>query len=168
MSHNARHVALALLACVVLAACETPPTPAASHLSFTVVYDSGSIPPPANHSYLLSGEFRPDGSLALSYTLTYRYRQGMTDQQLAAAGYSSHDDIFWSGTLTPADAASWRTLVGETHVTPPPTNPPPGSDTFLVALIRSDVTDEGVPQNRTDWEARITALTSMLRETPEP
>jgi hypothetical protein len=137
-----------ILGCVVP---EVEPT------RFSVEYATGSIPPPFNHIYTLSGMF--EGSdLAVRYELRYRFREGMTAAELAEQGYSEDDDIVWEGRLTPIQAQAWRSLIAETRVGP--SDPPmPGSDSFLVAIEFTNSSQaNGLPNDRERWEAMVDAI----------
>ena len=71
--------------------------------SVAVDYATGSIPPPFNHTFALSGHF--EGSdLVVRYEVQYLFREGMSSEDLAAQGYSEDDDLLWEGRLTGADA----------------------------------------------------------------
>ncbi len=158
---NTRTVRLiALTGALVVAACTqgaapapATPSPAASaHAqSFEVDYDSGSIPPPANDQYLLTGSFSSDGAtLAVHYLLTY--------------SSSAKDDIDWSGTLTGDSAARWQTLVGGTVLGPiPPLLPGSPSFTVTITPYQGGSSGGGVPTNRDAWQALIDAVDQQAR-----
>ena len=122
-----------LLALAGLSACtaapSAPPTaaptpaqasaPSVAFVSFSAGYDSGSVPPPFNYTYALDGTFGAD-ALDVHYVLIYRYRDQVTLKEITSQGYTTHDDIDWTGRLTGATLDTWRSLVGGTTLGPIP------------------------------------------------
>jgi hypothetical protein len=153
-------IALLLLAAMPPASCAIGPPPVPA--SFAIEYQTGSIPPPFNYGYVLTGTFEGD-DLAVRYDLTYRFREGMTDEELAAQGYSRTDDIHWQGVLSGSESAAWRSLGGTTRLGPLPTQLP-GGDSFVVTIRFVDGRElVGLPVRRSEWEALIDRVDKQAR-----
>ena len=154
-------VASLLVVSTTIVGCTSAPAP--DPTGFTVEYETGSIPPPFNHAYVLTGTFE-DGALSVAYELTYRFREGMTEDELAERGYSEEDDVRWSGRLTGGAVDEWRALARDARLSPPP-EPPPGSDSFIVTLTYTSApTVNGVPEARDEWERRVAEIDRRARE----
>ena len=119
--------AVALGLALLLGACSSGQTPtpagrpsasaAVGPASFTIEYRTGSIPPPYNYTYRLTGRFE-DAQLVASYVLTYQYRGGMTTAQLESQGYSGRDDLSWTGRITGDAVEQWRILLRDPQLKP--------------------------------------------------
>lgn len=140
--------------------------PSGEARGFVVEYATGSIPPPWNHSYRLQADFGPGETVVVSYTLAYHYREHMSADELKRYGFTAHDDIAWSGTLTGTWYAEWRALVAATRLSPEP-GPLSGGDHFQVQLVdRTGAVLSGRPANEDAWSAEVDKLKLMLRPKP--
>jgi hypothetical protein len=138
------------------------PAPAAAFAGFSVGADTGSVPPPFNYTYTLDGTFQTY-ALSVHYVLTYQFRDQVTPDQVTSQGYTSHDNIDWSGRLTGGALDTWRTLLAQTKLGPIPPLAP-GSESFSVTLTpQTGEPQVGVPENRDAWQAAITALDKQAR-----
>lgn len=165
-----------LLALAGLSACtaapSAPPTaaptpaqasaPSVAFVSFSAGYDSGSVPPPFNYTYALDGTFGAD-ALDVHYVLIYRYRDQVTLKEITSQGYTTHDDIDWTGRLTGATLDTWRSLVGGTTLGPIPPLVP-GANSFSVTLTPPNGAPQvGVPMNCDAWQSSIAAIDKQAR-----
>lgn len=139
-----------------------PASAAVAPAAFTIDYRTGSIPPPYNYAYRLTGRFE-DAQLAVSYVLTYRYRDGMTRARLESEGYSDRDDLSWTGAITGEALAQWRVILRDTQLRPPPTGLI-GGDSFTVSIVDSAGGEHsGEPPNRGAWQVLIAAIDQQAR-----
>jgi hypothetical protein len=142
--------------------------PTAQPTAFTVHYATGSIPPPGNHAYDLTGTFDND-RIAVQYVLTYGYREMLAPGELSKLGYSDDDDITWDGTITGPAIEKWQNLLRAARLAsaPPAVT---GGDSFVVTIRYADGSEQtGVPPDRASWEALVTAIDQQARaETHNP
>jgi hypothetical protein len=175
---KARPVVAGLLLVLVALGCAapapTPPQPTPIRQStavpagttFSVAYETGSVPPPFNYRYAVDGRFQ-DGELAARYVLAYQFRDQLPPGKLPR-GYSDRDDINWSTTLRGSTFDDWAALIATAELGPIPPLAP-GSDSFTVTIKRNGIERTGVPANRPDWEAAIASLDAQARtETGNP
>ena len=154
-------LALAATLCACTAATQASPTP--PFRGFSVGFETGSVPPPFNYTYTLDGTFQPDG-LSVHYVLQYRFRDQATRDEITSQGYTTHDDIDWTGLLTGPALETWRSLVAATTLEPIPPLAP-GSDSFSVSLTpQTGDVQVGVPVNRDVWQTAITAVDKQARK----
>ena len=170
--------AVALGLALLLGACSSGQTPtpagrpsasaAVGPASFTIEYRTGSIPPPYNYTYRLTGRFE-DELLVVSYVLTYQYRGSMTKAQLESQGYSERDDLSWTGRITGDAVEQWRILLRDPQLRPPPTGLV-GGDSFTVSVVDSTGAEQtGEPPDRGAWQPLIAAIDQQARtETNNP
>ena len=147
-----------------LAACNAAPqaSPTPPFRGFSVGFETGSVPPPFNYTYTLDGTFQPAG-LSVHYVLQYRFRDQATPDEITSQGYTTHDDIDWTGLLTGQTLDTWRSLVAATQLGPIPPLAP-GSDSFSVSLTpQTGDVQVGVPVNRDAWQTAITAVDKQAR-----
>lgn len=165
-----------LAATVLAAACTSTPAPitiptatapVSSAAGFEVQFQTGSIPPPFNYIYQLQVAFNAD-AMEVTYQVQYQFRDGMSDAELAAQGYSKNDDVDWTGHIVGEDVARWRAVLAVPLGPIPPQLP--GSDSFTATIHYDDGPDEfGVPTNRADWQVLIDAIDRQARtETGNP
>lgn len=145
----------------------TATTPVSNAAGFEVHFQTGSIPPPFDYIYQLQVAFDAD-AMEVTYQVQYQLRDGMTDAELAAKGYSKNDDIDWTGRIVGEDVAHWRAVLAVPLGPIPPQLP--GSDSFSATIHYDDGPDEfGVPTNRADWQVLIDAIDRQARtETGNP
>jgi hypothetical protein len=157
-----RIATLVLLATTGACAATTAPSPTPPFSSFSVGFETGSVPPPFNYTYTLDGAFQPD-ALSVHYVLKYRFRDQATPDEITSQGYTTHDDIDWNGRLTGPAMDTWRTLLSTTTLGPIPPLAP-GSDSFTVTLTPHSGDEQvGVPVNRDAWQTAITAVDKQAR-----
>jgi hypothetical protein len=124
---------------------------------FSVEYSTGSIPPPGNYTYRIEGVPVEDGGLTLDYALTYRHREDMTDEELAARGYGPNDDLTWTTTINGAQADAWLDLAAQAELRDAESLP--GGDSMQITVrLRSGSERSGSPTERDAWEALADAL----------
>jgi hypothetical protein len=153
--------ALAVVVLATAGACS--PSTSDDIASFALEYATGSIPPPGNYTYRVDGTVRDDGDLELVYTLTYRFRDELTDDELEAQGYGPDDDLTWTTVVSGADADAWLDLATATDVGE--AQGMPGSDSITVTVrFSSGEERSGEPDNRDDWEAAADALDLDARQ----
>ena len=149
--------ALAVAALTLLlgsAGCASPAEPK----SFELDYATGSIPPPSNYRYTVRGSVIGD-RIEVRYELAYLYREGMTAEELEQLGYSTGDDIVWTGTLTGEQARAWLDVIRATTFRDPPQEAAPGADNLEVTVDGRT----GEPVNRDDWERVAGELDAYAR-----
>lgn len=130
---------------------------------FVLEYATGSIPPPFNHAYRIEGTVQGD-ELDLSYELTYRYREGMSDEELVEDGYSSTDDLEWSTTLTGEERQAWLDAAAGADPRTDAEAPPPGADSIEITVDFADESQRaGQPSNRGELEELASALDRRAR-----
>jgi hypothetical protein len=156
-------VAVAQVSCAIV----PPPVPE----SFAVEYETGSIPPPFNYTYTLTGTFEGEKgeALAVHYDLEYRFREGMTEEELTAEGYSANDDIRWQATLDGPDVGVRRGLATDAHLGPAPPAQP-GGDSLTVTIRYTDGREiAGVPDDLEEWQRATAEIDRQARaETGNP
>lgn len=157
-----RFALLALVATLSACTATTAASPTPAYHGFSVGFETGSVPPPFNYTYTLDGIFQPDG-LSVHYVLKYRFRDQATKAEITSQGYTTHDDIDWTGQLTGQALETWRTLIAATKLGPIPPLAP-GADSFNVSLAPpTGDPDVGVPENRDAWQSAITAVDKQAR-----
>ncbi len=136
-------------------------SPPAEPSAFTIDNATGSIPPPGNHTYRLDGRFEA-GELAITYTLTHRFRESMTPAELAALG-PEDQDVAWDGHLRGSPVEAWRALLLQPGLQAPP-EPAPGSDSFVVVVRYTDGSERrGTPPDRSAWRRLADAIDAKAR-----
>lgn len=147
------------IAIALLVGCSAPP---AGERSFRIEYATGAIPPPYNYQYTVEAIFTSSG-IEVTYSLTYPYREGMSDEQLGALGYSRDDAIEWRGEFGADVADAWRELARRAVLVALAARPP-GADHLLVSIDRTDGTSlAGAPAEREQWMAVAAAVDAAAR-----
>ena len=134
--------------------------------SFEIQYETeASMPAPYAHFYRLRVGFEP-AQLGVDYQLGYLDRENLTEEEIAAEGFTSDDDFSWRGTLPAVWKEEVERLVSQTTLRTQSNHP---GQAYFVLVFRDEAGNEseGEPINRAPWEYTAQELVQAVYETAQ-
>ena len=135
-------------------------------VSFEIRYETeASVPAPYAHFYHLRADIEP-AQLRVDYRLGYLGRENLTEEEIAAEGFTPDDDFSWQGMLPAVWKEEMGQLITQTGLRAQ-SNHEEGPYFVLVFKDEAGNESEGEPTNWAPWEYAAQELVQAVYETAQ-
>lgn len=125
-----------------------------------------SLPAPYAYFYTLTARPTANGSLDVTFSITFPDREDIDDDELIAEGYTRDDDFQWSGRLPNTWQRTLTDLVNKTRLNPLVEEELDEDEAFLELTIElpNGQKQQGQPRSQDEWDYLVQELMQAAYE----